>query len=362
MDAVDGVVLEVDGDSFRVAGHAATPIPASLKSALGKLLTPGEDAIDHLATADVSVAHLFADTALALLADTGLAAGDITAIGSHGQTVRHCPPSTARTTPYTVQIGDPSTIAATTGIATVADFRRKDIALGGEAAPLVPAFHHAVFSHPKRCRAVINIGGIANITWLPAGDSGDAVTGFDCGPGNCLLDSWIMRHRGEDFDRGGRWAAGGTVDFKLLARLLEEPYLARRAPKSTGRELFNLAWLDQHLGGVDSAPSAPDVQATLCEFTARTIADGIAAIGGSAAEDIFVCGGGAFNDQLMARLADLLPGAPVQTTAAAGIDPLHVEAAAFAWLAHRTLNRQPGNLPAVTGASRPAVLGGIYYP
>lgn len=358
MDAVDAVLLEIDNDKVQLLAHLATPMPTNLRANLHKLSHPGEDSVDLLGQVDGEVAALFANAALSLLAQENLTSERITAIGSHGQTIRHRPNGTS---PFSIQIGDPNRIAALTGITTVADFRRKDMALGGEGAPLVPAFHHQVFGHSEHHRAVINIGGIANITWLPAGNSVESVTGFDTGPGNGLMDAWIQRHLGKLFDDGGLWAASGTVQPEFLDILLVEPYFQRPAPKSTGKELFNLPWLDAQLARHNTHLAAEDVQATLCEFTARTIAAGLNLINARPSE-IYLCGGGAFNCQLHTRLEQLLPGSAIATTAAMGIDPQHVEAAAFAWLAHRTLNRLPGNLPAVTGASRGAILGGIYLP
>lgn len=365
MDAVDAVLLAIgrDNATFDVSGHVSRPVPSALRDDLRRLCTPGEDDVRRLGETDVAVGALFAETALELLAQQQLNADDVTAIGSHGQTVRHCPPSSTPAAPFTLQIGDPATIAARTGITTVADFRRKDMALGGEAAPLAPAFHRAVFGAPARNRAVINLGGIANITWLPAGCDSNAVIGFDTGPASCLMDEWIDRHLGRAFDTDGAWARSGHPDKQLLASMLEEPYLAIDPPKSTGRELFNQRWLDRHLQSLSTIPRPEDVQATLCEFTAMTISGGLDAITGTGAiDDVFVCGGGAFNRHLIARLKACVSPAPVTSTATAGVHPQHVEAAAFAWLAHRTLHRQPGNIPGVTGASREAVLGGIYYP
>ena len=365
MDAVDGVLLSLEDGSnrYEVVDHTSQPISAQLRNDIHLLSYPGRDDIHRLGTTDRALGKLFAGTALDLLGKAKLSAGDISAIGSHGQTIRHYPPSIATGLPYSLQIGDPSTIAADTGIATVADFRRKDIALNGEAAPLVPAFHHAVFQSSKLNRAVVNIGGIANITWLPRAARGVDVQGFDCGPGNCLMDEWIRRHLSVEFDSEGQWASSGKVIEELLNKLLDEPYFTVRPPKSTGKELFNQRWLQDMMGDHLSSEPSHDIQATLCEFTALSIVKGLDQIsGGREIDEIYICGGGAFNTHLMSRLRATSACKTVDSTDRAGIHPLHVEAAAFAWLAHQTLTRTPGSLAGVTGASRPAVLGGIYFP
>lgn len=358
MDGVDAVLLEIDGSTCRVGTSIHRDYPSNLAARLrAAVADPDGVGLDGYGRLDADVGAMFADTALALLAQAGLQARDLRAIGSHGQTLLHRPRSVPA---YTLQIGDPNLIAERTGIDVVADFRRRDIAAGGEAAPLVPAFHAAVFAAPGETRVVANLGGIANITVLAADGT---VTGFDTGPGNCLMDLWMQASTGADFDRDGAFAASGSVDAALLGRLMAEPYLARSPPKSTGRELFNADWLDEAREGL--VLPAADVQATLCEFTAITLRDAIALHAGglqgaSRPACVLVCGGGARNARLMARLAAELPGIPVQSTAAQGIDPQQVEGAAFAWLAHRHVQRQPGNLPAVTGAAGPRVLGALY--
>ncbi|KJS05195.1 MAG: hypothetical protein VR73_12810 [Gammaproteobacteria bacterium BRH_c0] len=357
IDAVDAVLVEFTSSTPRILAACTQSIPANLHRDILSLCLPGADTLDLLGSTDRALAILFADTALALLSQTGLQADQITAIGSHGQTVRHRPNGAH---PFTLQIADPNLIAARTGITTVADFRRKDMALGGQGAPLVPAFHKAVFQHQHHNRAIINIGGIANITWIPA--SG-AITGFDTGPGNCLMDAWIRQHTGHAFDANGAWAASGHVDQTLLDRLLAHPFVPRPAPKSTGREEFNLPWLDSVLNTLAAIPAPPDIQATLALFTARSIAQGLASLPGNQHPDeVYVCGGGVHNGHLIGLLADILNPTPVRSTAAAGIDPGHVEGAAFAWLARQTLHRLPGSLAAVTGASRDTVLGTICFP
>jgi len=358
MDAVNAVLAEISPSGFHVLAARSVPFPAPLLARVRRLSIPGAsptavdgaDAIDELGELDHLVGELFAGAAIGLLAARGIAPQSVTAIGSHGQTVRHRP-RTAR--PFTLQIGDPNIIAARTGITVVADFRRRDVALGGEGAPLVPAFHAALFSDPGERRAVLNLGGIANLTLLAPQRP---VTGFDTGPANGLMDAWTRRHLDRPFDEGGAWAASGEVVPALLATLLEHPFLQLEPPKSTGPEDFTMAWLDAQVSAAGQPPPAA-VQATLCEYTAATIAD---ALGARPPARLIVCGGGVHNDQLMARLAARLPDTRVESSAAHGVDPEQVEAAAFAWLASRTLAGLPGNLPSVTGARQAAVLGAIW--
>ncbi len=353
MDGVDAVLLDVAASGCRITAATHRDYSPELGAQLRAAITrPDRVGLDELGQLDVLVGEVFAAALQQLLAEAGVRADTVRAVGSHGQTLRHQPHGDA---PFTLQIGDPNVIAERSGIDVVADFRRRDIAAGGEAAPLVPAFHAAVFGAPGETRVVVNIGGIANITVLAA-DGG--VTGFDTGPGNCLMDVWVQAQRGEAFDRDGALAAAGRVNAALLERLLAEPYLQRMAPKSTGRELFQATWLEAMLAG--ATLEAADVQATLCEYTARTIRDAIVSLAGVQPGRVLVCGGGTLNPQLMQRLAAQLPGVRVASTAACGIDPMQVEAAAFAWLAHRHIERLPGNLPAVTGARGPRVLGATF--
>lgn len=356
IDAIDAVLVAFTADQVTVRASYTRPVSTELRTAILDLCLPGKDHLDLLGDTDRALGMEFAAAAMALLELSGLSAAQISAIGSHGQTVRHRP---CDSRPFTLQIGDPSTIAAATGIVTVADFRRKDIALGGQGAPLVPAFHNAVFHDSQRNRVVMNIGGIGNITWLPANGP---VAGFDTGPGNGLMDAWIQRHRSLPYDRDGAWAATGHCHRNLLQRLQAHPFLALRGPRSTGREDFNLPWLDSVLKDFPGL-AAVDVQATLAHFTAHTLtAAAVDLPAGEKAEEILVCGGGAHNAFLMQLLADLLAPRPVSSTAEHGIDPGLVEGAAFAWLARQTLLRQPGSLASVTGASRDAVLGSIHFP
>lgn len=350
VDAVDAALVRFAPEPELVATHTL-PYPAELRAELLALAVPGENEIDRLGAADVAVGRHFARTVNELLTTQPEARARVRAVGSHGQTVRHRP---AAGTPFTLQVGDPNVIAAETGLPVAADFRRKDVALGGEGAPLVPAFHAAVFGAAGRARAVVNIGGIANVTLLP-GDPHAPVRGFDTGPGNTLLDAWCRAQRGEAMDRDGAFAAEGRVQEALLRALLADDYFARPAPKSTGPEYFSPAWLRERAAGF--APA--DVQATLVALTAQSIAE---AVGAAGVMEVFVCGGGARNPVLMRALAERLPGASVQTTAALGVDPVWVEAMAFAWLAARRVRGEPGNCPAVTGARRAAVLGGLWLP
>ena len=306
--------------------------------------------LDAIAELDVRIGCAFADAALRALADSGTTAADVAAIGSHGQTLRHRPSGEF---PYTLQLGDPNTIAERTGIRTVADFRRRDVAAGGHGAPLLPALHAALLHAGDEDRAVLNLGGIANLTLLPR--DGD-VRGFDTGPANGLMDAWCLRHTSEAFDRDGAFAASGRVDDALLARLLDEPWFALPPPKSTGRDQFHLDWVASKLHG-DESPR--DVQATLLALSARSIAAALRATQPMTAR-VIACGGGVHNRALMAALAEVLPGCVVESSAAHGIDPDMVEAMGFAWLAHATVHGRPGNLPSVSGAKGPRVLGGIY--
>jgi anhydro-N-acetylmuramic acid kinase len=308
--------------------------------------------LDEVGDLDVRIGRAFAGAANAAIADSGVARSELAAIGSHGQTLRH---RAHGDLPFTLQLGDPSTIAERCGMAVVADFRRRDVAAGGHGAPLVPAFHAATLHDVGEDRAVLNLGGIANLTLLPAQG---AVRGFDTGPANGLMDAWCLRHTGHGFDACGAFAAGGHVDEALLARLLDEPWFAMPPPKSTGRDQFHLDWVESKLSGNEGAA---DVQATLLALTTQTVAAALRA-SQPATRRVIACGGGVHNPVLMAALADAMPGIQVESSARHGLDPDCVEAMAFAWLARETLANRPGNLPAVTGAAGPRVLGGIYLP
>ena len=348
-DGVDVALVEFDPQP-RISAAATYPYPEALRDRILDLARNAPSvALDELGTLDVAIARHFADSANALLAHAGVDPAAITALGSHGQTVRHKPLGEF---PFTMQLGDPSVIAEITGITTIADFRRGDIAAGGQGAPLAPAFHSAAMANGNR-RALLNLGGIANVTVFD--DDGD-VLGFDTGPANCLMDAWAVRHIGQPRDEGGAWASQGTVNQALLSRLLADPYFALPAPKSTGREQFNLDWLEQRL--IDGV-SAIDVQATLLALSVQTIATAIRN-NGPAVDEILGCGGGVHNAGLMTALADALAPIKVGSTADIGIDPDFVEAAAFAWLARERVHGRPGNLPSVTGARGPRLLGAIF--
>ncbi len=355
LDGIDAALVDFS-DGVRLIAAATYPLPTELHAQLLALCQPGDNEIERMGRADRALGLELAGAVNQLLAKAQVDPQSVRAIGSHGQTIRHRPPSQTIGEPYpfTLQIGDPTTVAHHTGITTVADFRRRDIAAGGEGAPLVPAFHQAVFSGGE-ARAIVNIGGIANVTGL---HSDSPVTGFDTGPGNTLLDAWIQRHQQQPFDRDGAWAASGQALPTLLEQLLQDAYFAAPPPKSTGREHFNLSWLDRHLHSHPGA-TAQDIQATLVELTARSICQGIAALPFTV-EQVFVCGGGAYNHHLMRRLQSLLQPTQLASTQSLGIAPAWVEAAAFAWLAQRTLSGKPGNEPAVTGAEKYCTLGAIY--
>lgn len=350
LDGVDAVLVRIEGERpVCVAAHHA-PYPAALRDEALALHREAFGELHQAALLANRLARTYAEAVQGLLAklSRGNTPARIRAIGCHGQTIRHVPDQG-----YSLQLNNPALLAELTGIDVVADFRSRDIAAGGQGAPLVPAFHEAVFRSDDAHRVILNLGGIANVTDLAPGR---ATTGFDCGPGNMLLDAWASRHLGRPYDEDGAWAARGSVLPALLARLLAHPFLALPPPKSCGREQFNLAWLDGQLAGGEKPE---DVQATLTAFTAASVADAVKRFCGMP-DELYACGGGAFNRTLMAALAERLPGCRIATTETLDIAPPHVEAIAFAWLAWRTLHRRPGNLPAVTGARGPRVLGAIY--
>ena len=356
IDGIDGVLARFDaaGRLSQTLAHAALPMPDALRQTLTALQSPGPDELTASALAANALADRYADCVDALLQASTRAAADVVALAAHGQTVRHDPAHG-----YTIQLLNGARLASLTGIDTVTDVRSADIAAGGQGAPLVPAFHARVFAAPGVRRGIVNIGGIANLTVLTGGDTpDDAVIGFDTGPGNTLMDGWCEQHRGERFDADGGWAASGRVDPPLLGRLLQAPYFGLPAPKSTGRDLFNLAWLARHLSASGSGTVSPgDVQATLLALTVRTIAD---AVNAYRLAEIYVCGGGAANRTLMVRLQGALPGVRVDSTDRLGLAPQAVEATAFAWLARQRISGEPGNLPSVTGAHGPRVLGALH--
>jgi anhydro-N-acetylmuramic acid kinase len=325
----------------------------------GRLIALGQGtdirSLDELGTLDVRLGEHFAAAALQLMAEARIEPAQVRAIGSHGQTLRHRPAGAAfdGTYPFTMQLGDAHVIAERSGIATVADFRRRDVAAGGHGAPLLPALHHALLHSTQEDRAVLNLGGIANFTLLPM--HGD-VRGFDTGPANALMDAWCTRHTGAAFDADGAFAAQGTSNAALLQRLLDEPWFALPPPKSTGREVFHLDWVQSRLQGGEGAA---DVQATLMELTAHSVAEALEAHQPTTRR-VLICGGGVHNARLLQRIAARLPDMVVESTAQHGVDPDFVEAMGFAWLARQAVNAQPGNLPSVTGARGPRVLGVVH--
>jgi len=349
-DGIDAVVARF-APRIEILAAKTFPYPSDVRERVVALArSRASILLDDYGHLDAEIGECFAQAARALLREAGIAAAGVTAIGSHGQTVCHRPNGPH---PFTLQIGDPSVIAERTGITTVADFRRADVAAGGQGAPLLPALHAAVLADPVVPRAILNLGGIGNLTLLVPGR---APLGFDTGPANCLLDAWAARHLGLARDDDGRWARSGRVDDGLLAECLDDPYFALPPPKSTGREVFHLDWLDAH---VHAGMAPQDVQATLLALSARSIADAVRTNAPSIRE-VYGCGGGVHNGALMDALRAHLPGVRVDSTAALGLDPDFVEAAGFAWLARARLANQPGNLPSVTGARGPRVLGAVY--
>jgi len=348
LDGVDAVLVDFDGSPWRVVASHSRPYPAELRAEALALNARGTDELERAAVLGVALSNLYADAVGATLESAGVGAAAVTAIGCHGQTVRHRPERG-----YTTQLVNGALLAERTGICTVCDFRSRDIAAGGQGAPLVPAFHAARFRSNEAHRVIVNLGGIANLTDLPPVG---AVVGFDVGPGNILLDAWAHGHGRAPFDRDGAWAAGGSVIAPLLAEFLADPYFAAPPPKSTGRETFNRDWLER-FAPARHAPA--DVQATLAELTAASVADAIERHC-PAAGAVLACGGGAQNPDLMRRLAARLPGRALGDTGALGVPPKLVEAFAFAWLAREALAGRPGNVPEVTGASGPRILGAIY--
>jgi anhydro-N-acetylmuramic acid kinase len=351
MDAIDAALVDFETAPLRVMATSATAFDPALKHRVASVIDSADHvALDEIGQIDVEVGRAFGRAANSLLKKAGVSASQLVAVGSHGQTLRHRPDLSA---PFTWQVGDPNVIAEMTGASVVADFRRRDVAAGGQGAPLLPVFHDQVFRSDAEDRVIANLGGIANITILKR----DAmVTGFDTGPANRLLDAWISLHQGRDFDAEGAWAAAGKIDESLLQVLLEEPYLRLPPPKSTGRELFNLPWLQNKL---DSCAREPrDVQATLQQYTAVTVA--AAARQYAPGASIYVCGGGARNLGLLASLADLCAPYRVASTSVLGLDPDYVEAVAFAWFAKRTFEGLSSSAGSVTGAKGARILGGVF--
>ena len=348
LDGIDAALVEFANGLVQLKGTHYQPYGQPLRETLLALHHPANNELHQAQLISNELARLYAAATAALLQKNHVTPNQVRAIGCHGQTIRHRPEHG-----YTVQLGNAALLAELTGITVISDFRSRDIAAGGQGAPLVPAFHDKVLRHPDMHRVIVNIGGISNLTDLPPGLP---TTGFDCGPGNLLMDAWCMQHLNKPYDDNGAWAATGKVLPALLAQMLDEPFFALLPPRSSGRDLFNMAWLQDKLQGNERAE---DVQATLLELTCRTIAQAIQqhCVG---AKEIYICGGGAHNQTLRNRLAALLPDSTVQTTNALGIDSDYLEAIAFAWLAQQTLLGQTANLPAVTGAKHPCLLGAIY--
>ncbi len=360
LDGIDAVLLDIDSEGLALIGAWHTPYAPELRAALLTVVTRGEARLETLGQLDSQLADAYAACATALWAAQGVTAEQIAAVGCHGQTLWHAPQGLH---PFTWQAGDPHRLAEQLGVTVVADFRRRDVAAGGQGAPLVPAFHADVFSAPAEDRLVLNLGGIANLTWLPREG---AVLGFDTGPANGLLDAWVQQCRQQPYDADGAFAASGQVLPALLERLCAEPWLATPPPRSTGRELFNLPWLEHTAGALLTNANPADVQATLAQFTADTVVLATRFLP-ALPRRVILCGGGTANHDLQRRLQAAFanaaqqrghaPPPSIDSSAVHGIDPQQVEAAAFAWLAWRTLNGLPGNLPAVTGARGPRVLG-----
>jgi len=360
MDGIDAVLVDFDAGAPRPVAAETFAWPAALKTALDALRAdPDAFPAARLARLDAEAGQAFADAARRLIGQAGIDARNVRAIGSHGQTVLHRPDGAFA---HTVQIGDPSRIAATTGVDVVADFRRADLAAGGQGAPLAPLIHQALLADDSEHRLVVNLGGIANVTVLPAGGG---VSGFDTGPANCFLDDWYRAHRpgrdepGFGFDAGGGWAASGTVDEAWLGCLLKEPYFDRAAPKSTGIEYFSPAWLKARLPA-DAERRPADIQATLAEFSARTLTDAIHHLIDVRPERVLLCGGGVANAHLVERIGAYLPGTPIESTAAHGIDPNFVEATLIAWLARESIAGRSIDTPPITGARHPVRLGALW--
>jgi anhydro-N-acetylmuramic acid kinase len=353
LDGIDAALVDFSANQAQLVGFEYLPFPEDIQSAIQRLSKP--DALISLkeyGAMDARLGHLFADIVNTLLAKADMPASSVKAIGSHGLTVYHAPEIKF---PFSLQIGDPNVIAELTGITTVADFRRRDIAAKGQGAPLVPAFHQAVFQHPDEHRCIVNIGGIANITVLPKHQS-SAVIGFDTGPGNTLMDLWIKLHRNLPYDKNGAWAKTGNIDHNLVELLKQDAYFSSAPPKSTGKEYFSLPWIYQYFDAFSY--KAEDIQASLCFLTAITICDAIKEHAPTT-ERILICGGGIHNEYLLELIQQNI-GCPVESTEQYGLHPDHVEAVAFAWLARQTLNNLPGNLKEVTGAIDSVILGGIY--
>ena len=357
LDGIDAALVDFSNDTPMLVSAINFPLPTELRESLKNLCTPGENEIERLGRADIQLATTFADAVKQLLKKSNISADQVSAIGSHGQTIRHRP-DLKEGQHFTLQIGDPNTLAELTGITTVADFRRRDMAAKGQGAPLMPAFHATYLRVNDVSRVVVNIGGMANITLLPASPN-KAVTGFDTGPGNVLMDGWYQRHQKGSYDKAGQWAASGKIDEAFLQRLQRDKFFKLAPPKSTGRDHFDMRWLDKLIKRHGKRLQRKHVQASLCELTAWSIATAITEHAADS-HDVIVCGGGVHNTALMFRLQALLDGKQVLSSEDFDIDPDYMEAIGFSWLAKQTLDGKPGSLPSVTGARHPVVLGGVY--
>ena len=364
LDGADGVLVDFSGPEPRVVATASEPFADSFRAELLALNSPSDNELHRAALAGGTLAAVYAEVVAGLIrnaGEMGITASQVQAIGAHGQTVRHQPGRTSAEQAgvgYTIQLNHPALLAELTGIDVVADFRSRDVAAGGQGAPLVPAFHRSVFGHASDGVAVLNLGGISNLSLLPGADSLLPVRGFDCGPGNVLMDAWCLQQTGKPFDAGGAWAASGRLIPELLVSLLDEPYFSLPIPKSTGRDLFSLAWLAEKLRPF-AGERAEDIQNTLTELTVFACVSSLNSYE-KKSKQLIVCGGGAFNLYLLQRLQASLPWLRVSTSDLHGLPPLQVEATAFAWLARQMLKRLPGNLPGVTGAAGLRVLGALY--
>ena len=358
LDGIDAALVRFENEQATVLETICLPLPSSLKNEIKSLINQTTDEINRLTALDVQLGKIFTSAVNQLIDKANIKKEQVSAIGSHGQTIRHLPTAEH---PSTLQIADPNIIAEETGITTVADFRRRDMAAGGQGAPLVPAFHEQIFRHKKKNRIILNLGGIANITLLPA-DTKKPVTGFDTGPANTLMNHWIQQQQNKNFDESGKWAASGEVNEDFLQQLLNDEFFNLTPPKSTGTEYFSPDWLTQKLSEFPFL-AAEDVQASLSAFTAKSIKDAISqyVTEKENVEEIIVCGGGVHNEFLQKQLKQYLPDIEINSSAKYGLDPDYIEAVAFAWLAKQTLEHKPGNLADVTGAKRAVILGGVYY-
>ncbi len=355
-DAIDAALVSFDDQTIKLEYFQEQSFPPEIKKRIAEMRSPeAKFSLKEIAKFNIALGKVFANAANQLIKSAKIDQNKITAIGSHGQTIFHSPDSPD---PFSMQLGDPNTIAAITGITTIADFRSMDIAAGGQGAPLVPGFHEVLFRDQNKTRIILNLGGIANITLLPASPDQNII-GFDTGPANALMDDWILLKLGEPYDKNGQWGKSGELIPDLLKEMLDDDYFKKPSPKSTGREYFNLEWLYKKKGSNIDAYRPEDIQATLQHLTTQSIADAIQDIG-SEINEIILCGGGTHNDHVISLLAEALPEITIKTTIDFGIDPDCIEAMAFAWLAKRRLDNLPGNLPSVTGARKEVLLGGIY--